>query len=47
MEFSAFIAVDNQNPDFMKLADTYGIEGFMPVNKNQLKEVLLKSFKKE
>ncbi|MDY0143091.1 MAG: thiamine pyrophosphate-binding protein [Bacteroidales bacterium] len=47
MGFSSFIAVDNQNPDFMKLADSYGIEGVKPVNKNQLKEVLLKSFNKE
>ena len=47
MGFDDFIAVDNQNPDFMKLADAYGIEGFMPVNKDELKEFLLKSFKEE
>ncbi|QSX08245.1 5-guanidino-2-oxopentanoate decarboxylase [Alkalibacter rhizosphaerae] len=47
MDFDSFIAVDNRNPDFMKLADAYGIEGQMPVNKKQLKEALLGSFAKK
>lgn len=47
MGFDDFIAVDNQNLDFMKLAGSYGIEGVLPVNKDELKECLLKCFKKD
>lgn len=47
MEFDSIIAVENENPDFMKLAHAYGIESIMPRNKEQLKQALLKSFNKE
>ncbi|WKY47421.1 5-guanidino-2-oxopentanoate decarboxylase [Eubacteriaceae bacterium ES3] len=47
MGFDSFIAVDNKNPNFLKLARAYDIDGVMPVNKEELKTALTDSFKKE
>lgn len=47
MGFESIIGVENRNPDFLKLADSYGIQGLMPVNKEQLKRYLLESFEKK
>lgn len=47
MGFETFIAVDNQNPDFLKLAAAYGIDGVMPLDEIQLRKALLDSFDKE
>ncbi|WKY44108.1 5-guanidino-2-oxopentanoate decarboxylase [Eubacteriaceae bacterium ES2] len=46
MGFDSFIAVDNKNPDFIKLAQAYEIDGLRPKNQQELKEALAKSFKK-
>ncbi|MDI3537912.1 MAG: 5-guanidino-2-oxopentanoate decarboxylase [Eubacteriaceae bacterium] len=47
MGFENYIAVDNKNPDFIKLAQAYEIDGLRPKNQQELKQALTESFKKD
>ena len=46
MGFSDFIAVTHKNPDFIKLAEAYGIDGVTTVNSLELKNEVQAALKK-
>ena len=46
MGFSDFIAVTHKNPDFIKLAEAYGIDGVTTVNSLELKNAVQAALKK-
>ncbi len=45
--FSKNIAVDNSNPNFLKLADAYGIRGFSVSNGKEMEEALIQAIEIE